>query len=474
MSKAPANGPRCAHHANLPAAVQCSECGDYLCRLCVRIERNIDTCVTCHSPCQNISGDAASGDDTDSYYAAVEFTQAPKPKVVRARVPEKKVLAESPLPPDAVPETSVQNSPPVPKWDVAAPTPRPLLGARLPPFFCKNHPEVKATRACRLCNLEYCNDCAKRVEGNPRCPECGGQINKLLPEDQGLPRHSVLHYLSDALAFPFRGSGIIMMIFGSMLVFFCSRGGWQALILSYALMYTFGVKICSSSATGRETPPDWPGAGDIGNAISYFVAWLVSQLPAIAYLLLLSGVSVTAFLSGAPDDVPIMQQAQSLMGDGASPLPSNQTESVQDQKLREERMRQQLEAQERKSAAALERMQRRLIPFYVLSFLGNLYLPMAVLALILYRNYSVLNPLFVVTSALRAGSGYLGTVLVFIAADFFRTLPGFLGEALKDTGTGLFVIPLFSSILFLYLLMVSMRSLGVMYYFNQRRLNWFT
>jgi hypothetical protein len=37
----------------------------------------------------------------------------------------------------------------------------------------------------------------------------------------------------------------------------------------------------------------------------------------------------------------------------------------------------------------------------------------------------------------------------------------------------MFVLPLFSSILFLYLLMVSMRSLGVMYYFNQRRLNWF-
>ena len=468
MSKgtAPANGPRCAHHANLPAAVQCSKCGDFLCRLCVRIERNIDTCVTCHAPCRALSTAA-----DDSYYAAVEFTHAPKPKAAaRARVPEPEIEAEAQLPPEL--QSHAQSSSPSGLKDIdpVANRPRPLIGARLPPFFCRNHPDVKATRNCRPCNLEFCDACAKMIEGNPRCTECGGPINALLPEDQGLPPRTVLSYLADALAFPFRGSGLIMIVFGSALVFVCNFGGWKALILSYAFMYTFGIKVCSTSATGRETPPDWPGAGDIANAFNYFVAWLASQLPAIAYLLLFSGVSLNAFLTGTPDGVSLTDQAQAFMAE-AKPPPAN--ESVQQQQEREERTKQLADAQERKEAAALQRMMRRLIPFYALSFLGNLYLPMAVLAVILFRNYSVLNPLFIFSSAMKAGAGYIGTVAVFIAADIFRTLPGFLGEALKESGAGFIAVPLLSSILFMYLLMASMRALGAMYYFNQRRLNWF-
>ncbi len=445
----------CVHHPTLAASVQCRGCGNFLCRLCVHVENGLDTCRDCNAACRDIVTD----NEDDSYYAAVELTQTAKPSM--AATSSKKGRA-----PESVPPPGSAQPPKTPA------VPRPMAHLKAPPYFCKNHPHEKATRQCRPCSEEFCNACAKMVEGNPRCPDCGGQINALLPEDQGLPPRGIFQDVADALLFPFRGSGLLMMLFGSVLVFVCNFGGWKSLLFSYAFMYTFGIKICNTSALGRETPPDWPGLGDITNAFYYFVAWFVSQLPAIAYLILIAGMSVSSYVTGSPDDEATPDEVRAMMGGGAQQPLGNHEESQKQALEREEREARIKAAAEQRLKAAKVRLAAKLIPFYVLALLGNLYLPMALLALILYRNYTVLNPLFIASSALKCGTGYLGAVLTFIAADVVRMIPGLCGQALGEIG--MLVVPLLAAPLFLYLLMVSMRALGVMYYYNQRKLGWFT
>src|SRR5439155_5930173 len=97
--------------------------------------------------------------------------------------------------------------------------------------------------------------------------------------------------------------------------------------------------------------------------------------------------------------------------------------------------------------------------------------------------YSVLNPAFVFGSIARVGGGYIATVLAMAASDVVNVLPDIVRRMLlasmgENDGTALllntFVIPLVVAFCFLYVLMVYMRALGVMYYFNQKKLQWFT
>jgi hypothetical protein len=106
---------------------------------------------------------------------------------------------------------------------------------------------------------------------------------------------------------------------------------------------------------------------------------------------------------------------------------------------------------------------------YLLLALGSVYLPMALLAVVMYDSLAAVNPRLVIPSILRAPSAYAGVcagLALVVGVEF-------LVDALSD----LLRIPILSSIVLqlvgLYFQVVAMRILGLFYYTQQERLRWF-
>jgi hypothetical protein len=368
------------------------------------------------------------------------------------------------------------------------------VGERKGPYFCKNHPKVKATRSCLHCSTEFCNACAKMIEDNPRCPDCGGQINALTPEVQGLPPRTVMTNLIDALTFPFKGSGKLMLFLGSLFYFFSMFGGFKGRALGLAFMYAFGMKVCRSSATGRESPPDWPALQDLSGSVSFVLCWLVSRVPAFLFVVVVMhwplldfylndeyyGESESGSHAGAGDDeresVAHSAATKVLAGSEASEKIKEDEKSKEAARIEQERQQELRDAAQKEREEAQKRAySMKVLPYYVLSLLGDIYLPMALLAVILYRSYGVLNPLFVFGSIARVGGGYLAAVLAMMVGDLLNFVPEILQRELGyNLIVAKLVVPFVVAFCFLYVLMVYMRALGVMYYFNQKKLQWFT
>jgi hypothetical protein len=106
-------------------------------------------------------------------------------------------------------------------------------------------------------------------------------------------------------------------------------------------------------------------------------------------------------------------------------------------------------------------------PYYVLSILGQIYLPMALLALMLFRNFSVLNPLFVFSSISKVRRQYIVAYSILMVAEILSILIVVLDEAIPFIGP-IFVLPFW-----IFVMIVEMRVLGNLYFESQKTLNWF-
>ena len=457
--------PRCTNHPPMSAVLACTACKANLCRLCVVMVKSVEVCVDCKAPTRRLSGDELG--------QAAQHQTAVLRRPSTATAPTRAASATATPIPKAPPPVPPAPAPaPVAAPKEEKPAGAPTILERKPPYFCKKHEKVKATRSCAHCSEYYCNGCAKMVESNPRCPDCGGQINALLPEIQRMPARTMGQDIHDAMLFPFKGSGKLMLVLGTVFIFALHFAGNRGRAIAAGYMYVYGMKICRSSATGREAPPEWPAFGDLGGAWYFFIAWLVSRIPAIIVLVVICAASPLAVMVGNTDDSGMSSMQSSDDEPPGEPLPGldNQDESMRDKAARKERERQAWEARHRRRELA----KPNLIPYYIVDLLGNLYMPMALLALILFRTYGVLNPLFIFGSILRVGGAYLATFMTISAAHLVAHVPEVLSKALEESIAGIFIVPFVSAFFFLYLLMVSMRALGVMYYYNQKKLGWFT
>jgi hypothetical protein len=345
---------------------------------------------------------------------------------------------------------------------------------RKPPYFCKKHEKTKATRHCDHCMDDYCDACAKIIEDNPHCPDCGGQLKKLMPDEQGFPPKSMGAKIGEALAFPFRGSGKIMILLGAIFMWILHFGGSWGRNFSYIYMLAYVMKLCRTSASGREAPPEWPAFHELGGAWYFFITKVVSVVPAIIYLAVFTRINILHFyLADDAEESQAVETRQYDEEDFSDFQNQDVTKAEREarQKAREERIQ---KWQEERQAAKL-RTKMKLVPYYALTFLGELYVPMALLALILYRSYDVLNPLFVFPSILRVKGDYLVVYITLIVSDFFRIAPIIFEAALAEFNwvLALVVAPLIGALFWLYLTMVYMRVLGTLYYFNQKRIGWF-
>jgi hypothetical protein len=124
--------------------------------------------------------------------------------------------------------------------------------------------------------------------------------------------------------------------------------------------------------------------------------------------------------------------------------------------------------------------------FFVLSACGIFFLPMALLAGILFDATHALNPLFIIGSISRTFLPYCGLVPVFcvlggllalIASNIFnltsaQTLEQGIGQIMLVLNR-LFVVTLtYPGMAFIYLAMVAAHLLGWFYWWHKDKLNW--
>jgi predicted Zn finger-like uncharacterized protein len=115
-------------------------------------------------------------------------------------------------------------------------------------------------------------------------------------EEEDQDTRPFLHRLPDAFAYPFQGSGLVLILVGtvcfSILDFFASFSpfGFIGTIFVAGYLCAFMMKIVNSSADGKKELPDWPDVSDFLDDIVvplFQVLWtgIFCFAPAIVYLI---------------------------------------------------------------------------------------------------------------------------------------------------------------------------------------------
>ena len=463
--------PRCPNHPPMSASLRCDNCRLFLCRLCVNKVGTRFFCAKCGMLCRLPSPEelgAALDRQTVLYHASSSHKVLTLPPSLFGPQPLTGV-AEAPVAPasqffaPAAPPVEAQAQPDGAKALIP-------FCERKPPFYCKNHAEVKATRICDPCQEFFCNACAKMVEDNPLCPDCAAQLKALAPEEQEVPPLSFAERAIEALAYPLRGSGKLMLIMGA--VFFWAMtyafrmskiAGLPGWILALGYMYAYFAKVCRTSAMGRESPPDWPGMQDSGNALYFIVVKLLSIAPALLYLIFVPGLGIFLGLQGqnAEEDEPEDRETaayKELAKDRDLPVGMRNAAKKMVEARKPPKLGRQVD---------LPVLLGHIGVALVLYAVGSFCLPMALLAMLLHRSFEVLNPAFVLYSILRVPREYLLAYGVLIVTDAVGFFAGQYCETIA------FVGPLFGAAIWLYLMMSQMYVLGRLYHLNQKRLAWF-
>jgi hypothetical protein len=274
----------------------------------------------------------------------------------------------------------------------------------------------------------------------------------------------------EALAYPLRGSGKLMVVLGAIFYWVLTYPwrmsrilGLPGLILALGFVYAYFAKVCRTSAMGRESPPDWPGLQDSGNALYFIVVKLFSIAPALLYLIFVPGLGIFLGPQGqdTEEDEPEDRETAAYkelakdrdMPEGMRNAAKKMVEARQTPKFGRQ--------------VDLPVLLGHIGVALVLYALGSFCLPMALLAMLLHRSFEALNPALVLSSIMRVPREYLLAYGVLIVTD----VAGFFAGAYCETIA--FVGPLFGSAIWLYLMMSQMYVLGRLYHLNQKRLDWF-
>jgi pSer/pThr/pTyr-binding forkhead associated (FHA) protein len=312
---------------------------------------------------------------------------------------------------------------------VAADPPPPLtpaLDIRAASSVCKFHPKNFARWFCNKCSRSFCDLCvtSRNVGETVKkiCRSCGVECAPLevkitVPTEKGF-----LASLPGAFVYPFRGTGLLILIFGT-LVFaglgIVSAGIFSILMKMAAIGYLFSYmqNIIHATAAKEAQMPELPGMDDLfGGFFRLAGTVLISfGLPI--------GLLVAKFFGV---DVPV---------------------SV----------------------------------IIMTGILGFVYFPMAFLAVAIKDNVMASNPLVVVHSILRVPFQYLVTVIVFVSIFGIQRIGDMVAggaRAVTFTTTDMsvlfmsFGIRIVWSFTSVYLLTVNMRIMGLLYSTQKEKLGW--
>ena len=318
--------------------------------------------------------------------------------------------------------TAVQ-APPVPP-PIAAPAAAPASGN------CKHHPRTAGRFFCNQCQVYYCELCvtSRNLGGisHKFCRHCGAEcvaVQVQLTRPAG--RKSFFGLLPGALIYPFRGTGLLMLLCYTLMLAamgFISTGMFSILakIVAFGYLFCFMQNLIHATANEEREMPDLPGFDDVfGGAFR------------------LAGTVVICFW------LPIALEVMKAFFDVDVPV-----------------------------SAIIATM-----------VLGCLYFPMAFLAVAMKDTVLAANPLVVFPAILKVPAEYIVTAIVLVSVygvrqlgDWVMILLKYQSYSTKDMGmllTG-FALRAFWSLVSVYLLTVSMRILGLLYVTKKERFGWFS
>jgi hypothetical protein len=315
--------------------------------------------------------------------------------------------------------------------------------------FCKYHYKTPARFQCPRCGYLFCELCVNVRANHHVCRTCAVECApvqvqiKLAPPPKGFYAR-----LPGAFVFPFRGSGVLVLIVATILLALVKAGGdmgnfgmsartnagfsstlafgwWglmaRAIILGY--LFTYMQNIIHCTALDDEELPSLP---DITNL------WEDILLPCLQ----LTVVTLIAFAPAIGVECWVI----ATEAEGAGPL-----------------------------------MTSALV-------LGCLYFPMAFLSLAMLDSVAAANPLQVIPSILRVPREYLVAVVVMGCVFGLRALGDYALGLLFPKGLathsaaklmGMFAAQAFWGLASLYMLTVGMRILGLLYVTRKEQLHWY-
>ena len=284
---------------------------------------------------------------------------------------------------------------------------------------CFQHPVSPATHTCEKCSRDLCGACVKLEQIGPKrvpfCRHCGGKCvtygTSLTPQIQR--RATFFEMLPGAFAYPFKGNGLLLLFTGTIFFGFLDT-----------LTSAIGVRVFLIL-----------GALIIVNIIMY--GYLFAYMQKI----------VRASAEGE-DEPPSWPEVTDIGSDIFHPC-----------------------------WLFLATTAAAFVPGFLLTGfspaagfallgLGMLYFPMALLAVAMSDSLSGLNPLIVVSAALKVPGPYLVAAIVCGVLVVVRGIvPNF------------FTLPVVSNFVlapfWLIIVMIEMRVLGILYYTNREKFGWF-
>jgi hypothetical protein len=309
---------------------------------------------------------------------------------------------------------------------VAAETPPPLAPAfdlSQAAAFCKFHPKNAARWFCPKCNKSFCELCVNVHGPQKTCRACAVEcapleVQAAAPSTQGFTRS-----LPGAFIYPFRGSGVFILIFATVL--FSAMGFFKSGLISIVFrigllgyLFSYMQNIIHATAAEEAQMPEMPGRDDLFGAF-----------------LRLAGTVAMSF--GLPIGLLVAKFCEIEIPTSA---------------------------------------------IIVAVILGCIYFPMAFLAVAIKDNVLASNPLVILPSILRVPGQYLITVFLFGAIFGIQQIGNLLSAgagavAFSTTSLGVmfasFGIAIVWSFLKVYLLTVNTRILGLLYLTQKERLGWF-
>jgi hypothetical protein len=355
--------------------------------------------------------------------SATSAPAAPPPPTVRAVGPPRAVrVGPAAAVSLAAPPVAVGTGNQVP---LAAPPVTAAPTAAVGSGPCRYHPRTPGRFFCGHCQLFFCEICVTTRGQQKFCRTCGTEC---VPVQVQIQRpagpKSFYARLPGAFIYPFRGSGLLMLIVSTFVLALMDYlgGSWLFLflkIVAYGYLFSFMQNLIHATANEEEQMPDLPGFDDVlGGAMRLAVTVLVSF--------------------GLPLTFTVLKL---------------------------------FEVVEVPPSALIATM-----------VLGCFYFPMAFLAVAMKDTALAANPLIVVPAMCKVPLGYLVTALVVICIFAFREFGGAAAGlaasatySTKDMSTLFMALGLRAvwSLVSVYLLTVSMRILGLLYVTNKQKFGWF-
>lgn len=301
--------------------------------------------------------------------------------------------------------------------------------AKRQPILCVQHPRLFATAECLKCKNFFCDYCVttRTVDGEMKkfCRRCNSEcalanVDFIATETDDERTWALL---TNALRYPIQRHGWVLLLGGSLLFFFIDimiAGLSNGTPASAAMALVFGVlaggylfsflqRIISSTALGEERMPGWPDFTEV---------WQDMVQP----FRLLWGLFAACF-------------GPALVCWYFAYNGSDFAEKAQ-------------------------------VPLIIAGFL---YLPMALLGVAMSDSLASLNPLFVLGSICKVPLQYLIACLLLA---LIVGLKWAMEIALEKVIPVFAIRYLLSAPLLLYFLIVEMRVLGLMSFWNRRKLGW--